>query len=149
MEKNDKKDLFHGQEYDIIEPKEGDIVRINIHMDDVRSLARRDYFLTIWPPKSKVYDCGTFRGIRHLSVAGIRSINLGGHLTCGAIGFAEDTAKYVKPTMHDLFELSYKLMEERLVYSKKQKAIMPLSVTSLIRQGRIKVKDYKLKIEGK
>ena len=149
MEKNGKKDLFHEQEYDIIEPKEGDIVRINIHMDDIRSWAKRDYFLTIWPPKSKVYDGGTIRGIRHVSVAGIRSINLGGHLTCGSIGFAEDISKYVKPTMHDLFEFSYRLMEEGLVYSKKQKAIMPLSVTSLMRQGRIKVKDYKLKIEGK
>lgn len=149
MEKNGKKDLFHGQEYDIIEPKEGDIVRINIHNNELRLWAKRDYFLTIWPPKSKVYDNGTFRGIRHITIAGIRSINLGGLLTCGSIGFAEDTAKYVKPTMHDLFEFSYRLMEEGLVYSKKQKAIMPLSVTSLMRQGRIKVKDYKLKIEGK
>lgn len=149
MEKNGKKDLFHGQEYDIIEPKEGDIVRINIHNNELRSWAKRDYFLTIWPPKSKVYDNGTFGGIRHITIVGIRSINLGGLLTCGSIGFAEDTAKYVKPTMHDLFEFSYRLMEERLVYSKKQKTIMPLSVTSLMRQGRIKVKDYKLKIEGK
>ena len=149
MKKNGKKDLFHGKEYDIIEPKEGDIVRINIHSDDIRSWAKRDYFLTIWPPKSKVYDNGAFRGNRHMTIVGIRSINLGGLLTCGAIGFAGDTVKYVKPTMHDVFEFSYRLMEKRLVYSKKQKAIMPLSVTSLMRQGRIKVKDYKLKIEEK
>jgi hypothetical protein len=149
MEKNCKKDLFHGQEYDIIEPKEGDIVRINIHSDDIRSWTRRDYFLTIWPPKSKMYYNGAFRGGRHMTIAGIRSINLGGLLTCGTIGFDENTVKYVKPTMHDLFEFSYRLMEKGLIYSKKQKTIMPLGVTSLMRQGRIKVKDYKLKIEGK
>ena len=34
------KDLFEGKRYDIIEPKEGDIVRINIHresFDDSRN----------------------------------------------------------------------------------------------------------------
>lgn len=153
-----EKDEFNGREYTVAYPEEGDIVRINLHRrGDVFINSRwgrpeklRDHFVLMWPSRDRVHMNGyTISDHQPSYIVNCYNIDLGGRFGWGGICYVPERDIVVKPTMIDLFEFSYKLMEEGLVYSKKQKAIMPLSVTSLMRQGRIKVKDYKLKIEGK
>lgn len=119
-----KKDLMDGIEYDVMQPKEGDIVRVNMHNERLHEILHdntsRRYVMLIYPSADKiqdkycsiVFDCKRFVGYL-------------GKIACGSITIHKDyNPVFVKPSIHDMFEFSQKLKEDGVIYDKKRKKII-------------------------
>lgn len=117
-----KKDLMDGIEYDVMQPKEGDIVRVNLHNEILYDSISRRYVILIYPSADKihdkyssmVFDCKRFVGYV-------------GKVACGAITIhKDDKPVFVKPSIHDMFEFSQKLRENGVMYNRKKKEIIKI-----------------------
>ena len=115
-----EKDLFNGVEYDLMQPKEGDIVRVNLHKVTLYDSTSRRHVMFIYPSADKiqdkystiVFDCKRFVGYV-------------GRIACGPITIHKsDNPVFVKPSIHDMFEFSQKLREDGVIYDKKRKRII-------------------------
>lgn len=114
------KDLFEGKRYDIIEPKEGDIVRINIHRESLGGI--RNYILVIYPSEDNVRHINTNGRV---SLDCLRFLGYAGYVSSGCIVTSMYAKKvvYVKPTINDIREFSQKLLERGERYNRKKKEI--------------------------
>lgn len=117
------KDLFKGVRYDVIEPKAGDIVRINMHKErGVRSYGSRDYLIIIYPSKENIHhlENGTicFDCIRYLGYIG--------WMSSGCITTSLNAKKivYVKPSINDIREFSNMLIKRGERYNRKKNKII-------------------------
>ena len=116
-----KKDLFKGKRYDIIKPKAGDIVRINMHKEIEREYAR-DYLIIIYPSEENIHhlENGTisFDCVRYLGYIGLMS--------AGCIQTSSFAKKivYVKPSISDIREFSNMLIKRGERYNRKRKKII-------------------------
>jgi hypothetical protein len=111
------KDILNGKEYNIIEPKEGDIVRVNLHRR-MPLPTKRSYFIAIWPSKCNIYEYPNYIEVL------CYSINLGELFSYCRIGIRKDTDKFVKPTIGDSFELAEKLRINGFIYDRKSKKVI-------------------------
>jgi len=115
-----KKDLMDGIEYDVMQPKEGDIVRVNLHKENLYGSTSRRYVMFIYPSADKihdkyssiVFDCKRFVGYMGKIAHGAITIHKG------------DNPVFVKPSIHDMFEFSQKLKEDGVIYDKRRKNII-------------------------
>lgn len=117
------KDLFKGIRYDVIEPKAGDIVRINMHKErGVPSYGSRDYLIIIYPSEENIHhlENGT------ISFDCIRYLGYIGWMSCGCISTSRNAKKivYVKPTVNDIREFSNKLIKRGERYNRKKNEII-------------------------
>ena len=113
-----KKDLMDGIEYDLIEPKEGDIVRVNLHKCSARNC--RNYVLVIYPSEGDIEEDNR-QFIFHCK----RYVGYVGRMACGKVYVRKDEAPtFVKPTIQDMLEFSQKLREDEVIYDKKRKKII-------------------------
>jgi hypothetical protein len=120
------KDLFKGVRYDVIEPKAGDIVRINMHKErGVRSYGSRDYLIIIYPSKENIHhlENGT------ISFDCIRYLGYIGWMSAGCISTSRNAKKivYVKPSINDIREFSQKLLKRGERYNRKKKEIIKVN----------------------
>ena len=113
-----KKDLFKGVEYDLIEPKEGDIVRVNIHKCPAYS--HRDHILVIYPSEGDIEEDNR-QFIFHCQ----RYVGYIGRMDCGKVYvYKSEAPTFVKPTIQDMLDFSQKLREDGVIYDKKRKRII-------------------------
>ena len=117
------KDLFKGVRYDVIEPKAGEIVRINMHKErGARSYGSRDYLIIIYPSEENIHhlENGTisFDCIRYLGCIGLMS--------AGCIQTSSFAKKivYVKPSINDIREFSNMLIKRGERYNRKKNKII-------------------------
>ncbi len=117
------KDLFEGKRYDIIEPKEGDIVRINIHRESFDD--SRNYILVIYPSEDNVRHITNGR----VSLDCLRFLGYVGYVSSGCITTSMYAKKvvYVKPTINDIREFSQKLLKRGERYNRKKKEIIKVN----------------------
>ena len=113
-----EKDLFNGVEYDLIEPKEGDIVRVNLHKCSARNC--RNHIFVIYPSEDDIEEDN-----RHFTFNCKRYVGYMGRMECGQIYvYKEDGPTFVKPTIQDMLEFSQRLREDGVIYDKKRKKII-------------------------
>ena len=116
-----EKDLFKGVEYDLIEPKEGDIVRVNIHRCPAH--CHRDYVLVIYPSEGDIEEDNR-QFIFHCK----RYVGYIGRIQCGKVYIYKDgDPTFVKPTIQDMLEFSQKLREDGVIYDKRRKKIININ----------------------
>ena len=120
-----KKDLFKGKRYDIIEPKAGDIVRINMHKEregEPPYEYTRDYLIIIYPSEENIHYLSngaiSFDCIRYLGHIGLMSF--------GCIQTSRYAKKIVcvKPSIEDMREFSNMLIKRGERYNRKKKKII-------------------------
>lgn len=115
-----EKDLFKGVEYDLIEPKEGDIVRVNVHR--CPAYCNRDYILVIYPSEGDIEEDNR-QFIFHCK----RYVGYIGRMQCGKVHVYKDEGPtFVKPTIQDMLEFSQKLREDGVIYDKRRKKIIKI-----------------------
>ena len=116
-----KKDLFKGKIYDIIKPKAGDIVRINMHKE-IEEESSRDYLIIIYPSKENIHhlENGT------ISFDCIRYLGYIGWMSAGCISTSRNAKKivYVKPSINDIREFSNMLIKRGERYNRKKNKII-------------------------
>lgn len=116
-----KKDLFKGKRYDIIKPKAGDIVRINMHKE-IEEKYTRDYLIIIYPSEENIHYLSngviSFDCIRYLGHIGLMS--------SGCIQTSSYAKKIVcvKPSIEDMREFSNMLIKRGERYNRKKKKII-------------------------
>ena len=116
-----KKDLFKGKIYDIIKPKVGDIVRINMHKE-IEEEYTRDYLIIIYPSEENIHYLSngviSFDCIRYLGHIGLMSF--------GCIQTSSYAKKIVcvKPSIEDMREFSNMLIKRGERYNRKKKKII-------------------------
>ena len=111
-----------GIEYDVMQPKEGDVVRVNLHNEILYDSTSRRYVMLIYPSEDKIRD-------KHLSMEFDckRFVGYVGKVACGTITiYKEDNPVFVKPSIHDMFEFSQKLRENGVMYNRKKKEIIKI-----------------------
>ena len=117
-----KKDLMDGIEYDVMQPKEGDIVRVNLHNVNLYGNTSRMYVMFIYPSADKIQDkyCSIVFDCK-------RYVGYMGKIACGPITIHKnDNPVFVKPSIHDMFEFSQKLKEDGVIYNRKKKEIIKI-----------------------
>jgi hypothetical protein len=100
-------------------PKEGDIVKIVTPYSEFE----RNYMLVIWPNENKII----FGSEGYASVTGVDFlVDLNGeyHDYYKSFGFNTQEDTLMKPNMHDIFEVSRILLNNKLRYNRKKKQII-------------------------
>jgi len=109
-----------GVKYETVEPKKGDIVRINIFRSYGDSSPLRDYFLIIWPGWEN-YKPYNYRSYGELFCYGT---DLAGNFGKYHLCFSKGSDFVVKPKICDMYDISNAMKRSGYKYNLKTKNLI-------------------------